>query len=91
MLTLYHRPGCFYCRTVIEAAKQLGAELDLRDTALPEHADELVRRGGKRQVPYLVDDEKGVAMYESEDIIEYLHQRFNRSPVRYESVTTITI
>jgi glutathione S-transferase len=33
---------------------------------------ELIEQGGKRQVPFLVDSEKGIKMYESEDIIEYI-------------------
>ena len=28
--------------------------------------------GGKRQTPFLVDEERQITMYESDDIIEYL-------------------
>ena len=34
------------------------------------------RRGGKRQFPYLVDENAGVEMYESDDIVRHLWQRY---------------
>jgi hypothetical protein len=30
--------------------------------------------GGEDQLPYLVDTERGVTMYESDAILEYLHK-----------------
>jgi glutathione S-transferase len=45
-----------------------------RDIALPEYEKELMDKGGKLQVPFLVDEERGVSMYESDDIIEYLFE-----------------
>ena len=32
--------------------------------------------GGKSQFPYLVDDNTGVSMYESDDIIDYLYDKY---------------
>ena len=32
----------------------------------------LIKLGGKRQVPFLVDNDRNIQMYESNDIIEYL-------------------
>lgn len=32
----------------------------------------LIKMGGKRQVPFLVDTDRNIQMYESNDIIEYL-------------------
>lgn len=37
---------------------------------------ELVALGGKMQVPYLVDPNTGVAMYESDDIVAYLRKTY---------------
>ena len=34
--------------------------------------DSLIQLGGKRQVPFLVDNDRNIQMYESADIIEYL-------------------
>jgi len=53
-----------------------GIELDLRNISGNEAAQaELVERGGKSQVPYLVDEAAGISMYESADIIEYLKEK----------------
>ncbi|PIR85816.1 glutaredoxin [Candidatus Kaiserbacteria bacterium CG10_big_fil_rev_8_21_14_0_10_44_10] len=77
MLILYHKPSCFYCRMVQEFADSHSIALTLRDIAtVPEHAEDLIERGGKKQVPYLVDNKKEVEMYESDDIIEYLKKNY---------------
>jgi len=56
-------------------AENLQVELDLRDISEdPDAAAELVEKGGKTQVPFLVDTERGVMMYESSDIIDYLRE-----------------
>ncbi len=72
MYTLFYRPTCPYCRKVLAAAQELGIVFDLRDIGEEVYRAELVERGGKQQVPYLVDREKGVEMYESDDIVEHL-------------------
>ncbi|KND49586.1 MAG: hypothetical protein AB203_00700 [Parcubacteria bacterium C7867-008] len=76
MLTLYVKTGCPYCAKVLTAGEELGIDFDIRNVSDDAISDELVARGGKRQMPYLVDTEKNVEMYESEDIVAYLHQRF---------------
>jgi len=72
MLTLYVKTGCPFCHKVLDAGKELGIIFDEKNIADDAIAAELVARGGKRQVPYLVDSEKGIEMYESNDIIAYL-------------------
>lgn len=58
-------------------AENLGVTFDLKDIEEDESiAAELVEKGGKRQVPYLVDAERGIAMYESNDIIEYIREYY---------------
>lgn len=76
MPTLYVRTGCPYCAMVLRALEQDGIELTLKNIAEPGVEAELVEKGGKRQVPYLVDEAHGVAMYESDDIIDYLHRTY---------------
>ena len=46
--------------------------IPLKDTTDPENREELIRIGGKGQVPCLVID--GKALYESMDIIAWLDQ-----------------
>ena len=70
---LYYRKACPYCQKVLEFMEGNGITLDLRDTEQPGNQDDLVRIGGKKQVPCLVMD--GKPLYESDDIIAYLRGR----------------
>ena len=74
-LILYVKTGCPYCMKVFSFARYNGIEFELRNIAEPGIADELIARGGKRQVPYLVDAKNSTEMYESDDIVEYLKNR----------------
>jgi glutathione S-transferase len=76
MLTLYVKTGCPFCHRVLAAGEELGLTFEERNIADDAVAAELVARGGKRQVPYLVDTDRVVEMYESDDIIEYLKEHY---------------
>jgi glutathione S-transferase len=55
--------------------ENLGVEFDLKDVSEDETlAAELMEKGGKQQVPFLVDTEADVSMYESSDIIDYIRE-----------------
>ena len=75
MIILYTKTMCPYCRKVLDKVEELGITIDERNMADPKNLAELMEKGGKRQVPFLVDEERGVSMYESDDIVEYLEQR----------------
>ena len=61
----------------MDFAAAKGIELGLKDIyADPAIREDLIKRGGKRQVPYLVDTDRQVEMYESEDIVEYLNENY---------------
>lgn len=77
MPILYVKSGCAFCARVLAQAELLGVELELKNIADEGVAEELVARGGMQQVPYLVDEEKGVEMYESDAIVAYLNERFS--------------
>lgn len=79
MPILYIRTGCPYCAKVLQYAEGANIALELKNVSDPEVASDLLARGGKSQVPYLVDEEHGVEMYESDDIIEHLHATFTTS------------
>ena len=76
MLTLYMRPGCQYCAKVLITAAELDLTLDERNINNPAIEAELIEKGGKGQVPYLIDSDTGTEMYESDAIVEYLHDTF---------------
>ena len=79
MLTLYVKTGCPFCTKVLAAGKEIGIEFDEKNIADPAVAEELIQKGGKRQVPYLVDSDANVEMYESDAIVEYLHKNFGKN------------
>ncbi len=79
MLELYQKEGCPYCQKV--RAKMTELDLDyicrnVRDENSKKEAL-LTKLGGKVQVPFLVDTDKDVSMYESEDIIKYLEENYS--------------
>ena len=76
MLTLYVKTGCPFCHKVLDAGEELGITFDEKNIADDTIAAELVSRGGKRQVPYLVDTDRSVEMYESDDIVAYLKEHY---------------
>lgn len=79
MLTLYYKPTCPFCKKVLEFAKENDIKLNLLNIVEDEkNAATLIDHGGKRQVPYLVDEEKSTSLYESDDIIEYLGKNYVR-------------
>lgn len=78
MLTLYVKTGCPYCAMVIHTLEELGLAYEEKNVADPAIADELVARGGKKQMPYLVDTNGNVEMYESGDICAYLENTYGK-------------
>ena len=72
-LVLYNMEGSPYCRKVRERLCELDLEYRVRNLprGSPKRA-ELAERGGKVQVPYLIDPNTGRELYESDDIVEYL-------------------
>ena len=72
MLLLYMLEECPYCKRVIKHLEEKQIEYRALDIQNPVNLDELIHLGGEQQVPFLVDTEKNVKMYESEDIIEFI-------------------
>jgi len=76
-LTLYHFEGCPTCGRVRDFMAQNNISIPLKDIhAQPAYRDELIKIGGKKQVPCLVID--GKALYESLDIIEWLKKNWRK-------------
>jgi len=76
-LILYNMEGSPYCRKVREALSELDLEHVVRNVpkGSPKRAA-LVERGGKMQVPYLIDPNTDRALYESDDIVAYLEAEY---------------
>lgn len=75
-MILYTRPGCPFSAKVLIEAAIIGIDLEERNIKNPEVADELLARGGKIQTPFLYDEENKRAIYESDAILDHLHERF---------------
>jgi glutathione S-transferase len=82
-LELYEFEACPWCRKVREAL----TVLDLEAVILPcprggrRFREEVMRRGGKAQFPYLVDPNTGKEMYESAEIVATLFEHYGAGPV----------
>lgn len=77
-LELYEFEGCPFCRLVREALTEL--DLDAMIYPCPKGGTrfrpQVKARGGRTMFPWLVDPNTGMEMYESADIIRYLHATY---------------
>ncbi|WP_348612390.1 glutaredoxin family protein [Halobaculum rarum] len=74
-VTLYALDGCPWCEKVHDALGEADVEYETVWTeALHSKRDEVARVSGQRGVPVLVDDERGVTMNESANILEYVER-----------------
>lgn len=82
MIQLFQYDSCPYCAKVISTLQSLQLK-ENKDYKLVEASrgtsgrEEVLRLGGKNQVPFLVDD--SISMYESDDIIKYLRNKFSKN------------
>ena len=72
MIRLFMLDTCGYCRRVIEYLDENNIPYEKIDISEKENEESLVRIGDKRQVPFIIDTDKNIEMYESNDILEYL-------------------
>ena len=73
-LTLYYMPMCPFCIKVLNFLKKKGLSVLLKDISTSDqYEQELIKIGGKGQVPCLVIN--GKALYESDDIIEWFERQ----------------
>ena len=79
MLILYVKTGCPYSARVRDALRDMHLMLkELNITESEEYEKQLLEKGGKRETPYLFDEEKGIGIYESEDIVRYLRETYGK-------------
>ena len=72
MFDLYIMESCPYCKRVMSFMDEKGIKYNKIDISEKIAEDTLIQIGGKRQVPFIVDKDRNIQMYESLDIIEYL-------------------
>ena len=85
LLELYEFEACPFCRKAREALTCL--DLDAVVYPCPKKGPTYRKRveelGGKTQFPFLVDPNTGQEMYESDDIIHYLFDRYGKGPAPF--------
>ncbi len=72
MLDLFILETCPYCKKVLSFLDEHGIKYNKIDIKNKTSEEALIQIGGKRQVPFLIDKDRNIQMYESDDIIEYL-------------------
>ena len=80
-ITLYRLQACPFCERVVRKLDEYG--LDYRSRFVePMHSDrDVVKRiSGKRSVPAIVDENTGLTMSESGNIVEYLEKTYGGEP-----------
>ena len=95
-LKLYEFEGSPFCRRVREVLTTLN--LDYEVYPCPKggqrYRQEMKQLGGKRQFPFLVDENTGDQLYESQDIIHYLFKHYGRTgttPKKYAHYPKIPV
>jgi glutathione S-transferase len=73
-LALYYSPTCPYSLKVLRFMERNGIVIDLKSTMDSQNLKTLLEVGRMNQVPCLFID--GKALYESDDIINYLADHF---------------
>ncbi|WP_207587694.1 glutaredoxin family protein [Halomontanus rarus] len=74
-ITLYQLDGCPYCEKVADRLDELDVDYETAWTdAMHSDRNEVKRVSGQRGVPVLVDEDRGVTMSESANILEYVER-----------------
>ncbi|MFC6975068.1 glutaredoxin family protein [Halomicroarcula sp. GCM10025709] len=76
-ITLYRLQACPFCERVVRVLQEHGLEYRSRFIE-PMHSerDVVKRLTGKRTVPAIVDENTGITMSESANIVEYLERTY---------------
>jgi glutaredoxin len=76
-LTLYRLQACPFCERVVRKLDELGVDYHSRFVE-PLHSERnaVERVVGTRTVPAIIDDDTGVAMAESANIVDYLDRTY---------------
>ncbi|KAK8483215.1 hypothetical protein V6N13_024969 [Hibiscus sabdariffa] len=84
-IEIYEFEGCPFCRKVREIVAVL--DIDVLFYPCPKNGPnfrpKVAEMGGKQQFPYMVDPNTGVAMYESDEIIKYLVEKYGDGSVPF--------
>eukprot|EP00127_Corallochytrium_limacisporum_P001320 Clim_evm10s51 gene=Clim_evmTU10s51 len=99
-LKLYEFEGCPFCKKVRETMSELDLDAEIypcpRETLTQygyckdsRFRPVVKKKGGRLAFPYLIDDNTGTAMYESDDIIKYLWEEYGNGAERRWNVNAV--
>ena len=81
-MALYYFESCPFCIRVLRTMDRLHLKIEMRNVReVSAYRQQLIQGGGRSMVPCLrIRDETGEEtwMYESDDIMDYLEERFGR-------------
>ena len=76
-ITIYRLQACPFCERAVRTLNELGLDYRSRFVeAMHSERDVVKRVSGKRTVPAIVDENTGVTMSESANIVEYLEATY---------------
>ncbi len=76
-ITVYRLQACPFCERVVRTLDELGLDYRSRFVEARHSRRDVVKRlTGARTVPALVDDDTGVTMSESANIVAYLEETY---------------
>jgi len=76
-VTLYQLDGCPFCEKVADRLDEVGVDYEtIWVDAMHSDRNEVKRVSGQRGVPVLVDDDRGVTMAESDNIVEFVDRTY---------------
>ncbi|AFZ72614.1 glutathione S-transferase N-terminal domain-containing protein [Natronobacterium gregoryi] len=89
-ITFYRLQGCPFCERVTRLLQKYDLEYQLRFVE-PMHSkrDVVKRVAGVRTVPVIVDDNTGVTMAESANIVDYLESTYGSDAPATEAAETV--
>jgi glutathione S-transferase len=79
-ITVYRLQGCPFCERVVRVLNDLDVDYRSRFVeAMHSERDVVKRVSGARTVPALVDENTGVTMSESANIVDYLQATYDEA------------
>ncbi|MCL9814231.1 glutaredoxin family protein [Natranaeroarchaeum aerophilus] len=76
-VTLYQLDGCPFCEKVADRLDEVGVEYDsVWVDAMHSDRNEVKRVSGQRGVPVIVDEDRGITMSESDNILDLIDRTY---------------
>jgi glutathione S-transferase len=84
-LELFEFEACPFCRKVREALSCLDLEAVIYPCPKngPTYRPQVAKEGGKMQFPFLKDPNTGASLYESDEIVRYLFEKYGKGPAPF--------